>query len=94
MSSDEDLQKLVSYDTGNYKYKVEDYFSRPKASSFQLSPDGKYMSYTEKEDGSTKNHVYVKEISTGEVTRVLEEKDELTVSYTHLLSRITHECGF
>jgi dipeptidyl aminopeptidase/acylaminoacyl peptidase len=81
VSSDEDLQKLVSYDTGNYKYKVEDYFSRPKASSFQLSPDGKYMSYTEKEDGSTKNHVYVKEISTGEVTRVLEEKDELIRGY-------------
>ncbi|MDI9604375.1 MAG: S9 family peptidase [Bacteroidota bacterium] len=81
VSSDEDLQKLVSYDTGNYKYKVEDYFSRPKASSFQLSPDGKYMSYTEKEEGTTKNHVYVKEIATGEVTRVLEEKDELIRGY-------------
>ncbi len=81
VSSDEDLQKLVSYDTGNYKYKVEDYFSRPKASSFQLSPDGKYMSYTEKEEGTTKNHVYVKDISTGEVTRVLEEKDELIRGY-------------
>jgi dipeptidyl aminopeptidase/acylaminoacyl peptidase len=81
VSSDEDLQKLVSYDTGNYKYKVEDYFSRPKASSFQLSPDGKYMSYTEKEDGTTKNHVYVKEISTGKVTRILEEKEELIRGY-------------
>ncbi len=81
VSSDEDLQKLVSYDTGNYKYKVEDYFSRPKASSFQLSPDGKYMSYREKEDGSTKRHVYVKEISTGKITRVLEEKDELIRGY-------------
>ncbi|HHU97076.1 MAG TPA: S9 family peptidase [Petrimonas sp.] len=81
VSSDEDLQKLVSYDTGNYKYKVEDYFSRPKASSFQLSPDGKYMSYLEKEDGSTKRHVYVKEISTGKVTRILEEKDELIRGY-------------
>lgn len=81
VSSDEDLKKLVAYDTGNYKYNVEDYFSRPKASSFQLSPDGKYMSYTEKEDGTTKNHVYVKEISTGKVTRVLEEKDELIRGY-------------
>ncbi len=81
VSSDEDLQKLVSYDTGNYKYKVEDYFSRPKASSFQLSPDGKYMSYREKEEGSTKRHVYVKEISTGKVTPVIEEKEELIRSY-------------
>ncbi len=81
VSSDEDLQKLASFDTGSYKYSVEDYFSRPKASSFQLSPDGKYMSYREKEDGGTKNHVYVKEIATGKVTRILEEKDELIRGY-------------
>lgn len=81
VSSDADLQKLVACDTGNYKYRVEDYFSRPKASSFQLSPDGKYMSYREKEDGTTKNHVYVKEISTGKVTRILEEKEELIRGY-------------
>jgi dipeptidyl aminopeptidase/acylaminoacyl peptidase len=81
VSSDEELQQLVAYDAGNYKYRVEDYFSRPKASSFQLSPDGKYMSYREKEDGSTKRHVYVKEISTGKVTRILEEKDELIRGY-------------
>jgi dipeptidyl aminopeptidase/acylaminoacyl peptidase len=81
VSSDEELQQLVAYDAGNYKYRVEDYFSRPKASSFQLSPDGKYMSYREKEDGSTKRHVYVKEIATGKVTRILEEKDELIRGY-------------
>jgi len=81
VSSEEELQKLVAYDAGNYKYKVEDYFSRPKASSFQLSPDGKYMSYREKEDGSTKQHVYVKEVSTGKITRILEEKDELIRGY-------------
>ncbi len=81
VSSDEELRQLIAYDAGNYKYKVEDYFSRPKASSFQLSPDGKYMSYREKEDGSTKRHVYVKEISTGKVTRILEEKDELIRGY-------------
>lgn len=81
VSSDADLQKLAAHDTGKYKYKVEDYFSRPKAGSFQLSPDGKYMSYREKEDGTTKNHVYVKEISTGKVTRILEEKEELIRGY-------------
>ena len=81
VSSDEELQQLVAYDAGNYKYRVEDYFSRPKASSFQLSPDGNYMSYREKEDGSTKRHVYVKEIATGKVTRILEEKDELIRGY-------------
>lgn len=82
VTSDEDLMKLAALDTGDYTYKVEDYFSRPKASSFQLSPDGKYMSYREKEDNSTKRHVYVKELATNKVTRILEEGDELIRGYT------------
>ena len=80
-SSEEDLKKLAAYDKGDFKYKVEDYFSKPKASNFQLSPDGKYMSYMEKEDNSTKRHVYVKEIATGKVQRVIEEKEELIRGY-------------
>jgi dipeptidyl aminopeptidase/acylaminoacyl peptidase len=75
------LKALAALDKGDYKYKVEDYFSRPKASSFQISPDGKYLSYLEKEDGSTKRHVYVKEIETQKVTRVIEEKEELIKGY-------------
>lgn len=81
VTSDEELKKLAALDKGDFKYKVEDYFARPKASAFQLSPDGKYMSYREKEDGSTKRHVYVKEIATGKVTRIIEEKDELVRGY-------------
>lgn len=81
VSSEADLLKLMANEKGNYKYKVEDYFARPKASAFQLSPDGKYMSYREKEDGSTKRHVYVKEIASGKVTRILEEKEELIRGY-------------
>ncbi|MDR3287246.1 MAG: S9 family peptidase [Prevotellaceae bacterium] len=79
-SSDETLKKLETYDKGNFKYKVEDYFSRPKASEFQLSPNGKYMSYREK-DENNKRHVYVKETATGKVQRILEEKDELIRGY-------------
>jgi len=79
-STEEELKKLAEYDKGDFKYKVEDYFSRPKASSFQLSPDGKYMSYMEKEDNG-KRHVYVKEIATGKVQRIIEEKDELIRGY-------------
>jgi dipeptidyl aminopeptidase/acylaminoacyl peptidase len=79
-SSEEELQVLAAKDKGNYKYKVEDYFAKPKASSFQLSPDGKYMSYQEK-DANLKNHVYVKNIKTGEVKRVIEETVELIRGY-------------
>lgn len=80
VTPDEELQKLAALDKGEYKYKVEDYFSRPKASQFQLSPDGKYMSYMEKDDNN-KRHVYVKEIATEKIQRIIEEKDELIRGY-------------
>lgn len=80
VSSKATLDKLISYDKGNFKYKVEDYFARPKASQFKLSPDGQYLSYKEK-DKDSKNHVYVKDLKTGKVTKALEEKDDLIKSY-------------
>ena len=80
VSSDDELLKLSSLDEGNYRYTVEDYFAKPKASTFRFSPDGKYMSYREKdEDG--KRHIYVKNIATGEAKRAIEEKEELVRGY-------------
>ncbi|MEM6517130.1 MAG: S9 family peptidase [Bacteroidota bacterium] len=76
-STDEELGKLASISPINsYKYEVKDYFSRPQASGFDLSPNGTYLAYQEK-DASTKNHVYVKNLKTEEVLRVIEEKEEL-----------------
>lgn len=75
-TKDEDLKLLANADEGDYKYSVEDYFARPKARSFNLSPDGTYLSYREK-DENRKNHVYVKNLASGEVARVIEEKEEL-----------------
>lgn len=75
-SSDKELAKLIESDTKKYKYSVEDYFERPKARSFNLSPKGTYLSYREK-DENAKNHVYVKNLKTGKVTRAIEEKEEL-----------------
>lgn len=74
------FDQLISYDKGNFKYKVEDYFARPKASQFKISPDGQFLSYKEK-DKDSKNHVYVKDLKTGKVTKALEEKDDLIRSY-------------
>jgi len=76
-TSDEDLAELSNWKPINsYKYTVEDYFARPKARSFSFSPDGKYLSYREK-DENKKNHVYVKNLETDAVTRIIEEKEEL-----------------
>ncbi|MGU3377097.1 prolyl oligopeptidase family serine peptidase [Chryseobacterium sp. M5A1_1a] len=79
-STKANLEKLVSYDKGNFKYKVEDYFARPKASQFKISPDGKFLSYKEK-DKDSKNHVYVKELGTGKITKAIVEKDDLIKAY-------------
>ncbi|MEI3789496.1 MULTISPECIES: S9 family peptidase [unclassified Chryseobacterium] len=79
-STKANLEKLISYDKGNFKYKVEDYFARPSASQFKISPDGQYLSYKEK-DKDKKNHVYVKELKTGKITKAIVEKDDLIKSY-------------
>ena len=80
VSSSSEIHDLIALDKGSYTYKVEDYFQRPKSSAFQLSPNGQYMSFREKDD-KNKRHVYVKEIKTGEVKRVIEEGEELVRSY-------------
>ncbi|KUF40381.1 S9 family peptidase [Myroides marinus] len=80
VSSEEELIALANKEQGNYKYRVEDYFQRPTSSSFQLSPNGKYLSYREK-DEKNKRHVYVKEIESGKVIRVIEEGEELVRGY-------------
>ncbi len=80
VTSEEELIELSNLGKGNYKYAVEDYFEKPKARTFRFSPNGKYISYREK-DEHKKNHVYVKEIATEKVTKVIEEKEELIRGY-------------
>ena len=79
-SSDEELEALAAKESGSYSYSVADYFAKPASSSFQLSPNGTYMSYREK-DENLKNHVYVKNIKTDETKRVIEEGEELVRGY-------------
>ena len=79
-SSDEALTELAALGAGNFKYSVEDYFAKPKASTFRFSPDGKYMSYREKDEHG-KRHVFVKDISSGDVRKAIEEKEELIRGY-------------
>ena len=79
-SSDDQLIAIAALDEGDYRYTVEDYFAKPKASTFRFSPNGKYMSYREKDDNG-KRHVMVKELSTGAVKKAIQEKEELIRGY-------------
>lgn len=79
-TSDEDLEALANWDKTSYKYAVKDFFAKPKARSFRFSPDGKYLSYREK-DEKGKNHIYVKNLETNAISRAIEEKEELIRGY-------------
>lgn len=80
VTPDAKLVELAAFDNANYKYAVADYFARPKASEFQFSPDGKYLSYREK-DENNKRHVYVKNLETEAVTKAIVEGEELVRGY-------------
>lgn len=79
-STTEELEKLADLDKGVYKYSVESYFSKPKQSSFKFSPKGNFLSYREKDENG-KRHVFVKNTKTGDITKVIEEGDELLRGY-------------
>jgi len=79
-SSEKDLMELAAFETKTYKYSVEDYFQTPKQHDFQLSPNGLYLSYMERDDEG-KNHVYIKNTITNEVVRVIEEKGDVIDEY-------------
>nr|WP_242015600.1 S9 family peptidase [Robertkochia marina] len=80
VTSEEKFKALAALDEGEYAYSVSDYFARPKASAFQFSPDGKYLSYREK-DENNKRHIYVKDLETGTITKAVEEGEELVRAY-------------
>lgn len=79
-SSTEELLKLSKFDDEIYKYSVESYFAKPKQSSFNLSPDGRFISFQEK-DKNGKNNIYLKIIATGENKLILVEKENLILEY-------------
>ncbi len=62
-SSDQDIASLIAKENGNFKYSVEDYYRKPDASGFTLSPNGAYISYMKRrEDG--KQDLYLKSTAT------------------------------
>ena len=79
-SSKEALNDLALHEKGTFKYTVEDYFRRPKQSAFKFSPNGKFLSYREK-DENNKRHIYVKNTETGERILAIKEGDDLVRGY-------------
>lgn len=79
-SKKEDLDALVALDKGTYKYSIEDYFQKPNKSDFQFAPNGLFLSFKERDDNG-KNHIYVQNTESNEITKVLEEKEDIIRAY-------------
>lgn len=79
-SSKEALSQLAAKETGTYKYNVEDYFKTPEAFSFQLSPDGKYLSYMKRRETGERD-VYLKETATQKETLLIKQEEDLIRGY-------------
>lgn len=75
-SSDADLATLIAKEDGDFKYSVEDYFKKPDASGFTLSPDGTYLSYMKRRaDG--KQDLYLKNTATQKENLIVAQEEDL-----------------
>lgn len=70
-STKAELQELMKLSKGDFKYSVEDFFRNPEKTSFQISPNGQYVSYR----GPYKNrmNIYVQKIGDPEAKRITSE---------------------
>ena len=61
---------------------LEDFFKNPEKSSFQLSPNGKYISYMKPwVDGNRRMNIFVKNMLTNKETRLTSETDRSIYGY-------------
>ncbi len=74
-TSSEELQALTTYAKDDHSYKVADFMAYPLQSDFQLSPNGRYLSYLEK-DSLGERWLQVRDLQTDEITKVLAEGEE------------------
>lgn len=79
-TSDAELASLAAQETGSYAYAVEDFFTKPAASDFQLSPDGQYLSYKKRNDAG-KTDVWLQDTTTQSEILLIEEGDDLIRGY-------------
>ena len=61
---------------------LEDFFRNPEMSSFQLSPNGDYISYMKPwEEGNRRMNIYIKSMSSDNETQLTHEKDRGVYGY-------------
>lgn len=76
----EQLKKLANVETGIYTNSVADFISLPTQSDFQLSPNGDFLAYLEK-DSLQNRFLVVRNIQTQDTTIVLKEGEDEILNY-------------
>ena len=79
-SSEKELLELANYEKDSFKYSVEDYFTTPRQSEFQLSPKGNFISYRERDEKGN-NQIYVKDIKNGKIYLSVNENEDPIIQY-------------
>ncbi len=79
VSSQEALDELKSFDKGDYKYSVEDFFRNPEKSSYQISPDGNLISYMAPVD--SRMNIFVKADDADDAKQITHETDRDIAGY-------------
>ncbi|QNK61542.1 S9 family peptidase [Pedobacter sp. PAMC26386] len=79
-SASTQLSHIAANEKETFPYRVEDYFLKPQVSEFELSPNGEFISFRQK-DTNGKRDLYVKNVKTGSVQKILTEKKELIRQY-------------
>jgi dipeptidyl aminopeptidase/acylaminoacyl peptidase len=79
-SSEKELSILAAKEKGSFKYSVEDFFKSPEASSFKLSPNGKFISYLKRNDDGKKT-LFVKDIATDKENSIVKDGEDIIKAY-------------
>ncbi len=79
-SSSEELAKIAAMEKGTFQYSVEDFFTNPEAQSFKLSPNGAFISFLKRTNGS-KRSLIVKNVASEKETTILTEGEDLIKGY-------------
>ncbi|MDU7692843.1 MAG: S9 family peptidase [Helicobacter sp.] len=84
-SSDKELEALVKLAEDGQKYKVEDFFKLPETFSYQISPDGKYLSFRARNKAG-KSDIYLQDLQSGKKELLYSEGDNVIRGYSFVNS--------
>lgn len=71
VSNEDELRELIAFETGDFKYSVEDFFRNPDKTNYQLSPDGTYFSFMAPYE--RRRNIFVQKIGSEEAMRLTSE---------------------